>query len=101
MRNAIELLEALCGFLDESAITVQDDSTQLYAGGIDLQPLGKKLTENDFVATVKEAKELVRITKQHDADRWDQLKQDHAPAPRERSGDYEEHGTYHNQDGKA
>jgi len=56
MRNAIELLEALCGFLDESAITVQDDSTQLYAGGIDLQPLGKKLTENDFVATVKEAK---------------------------------------------
>ena len=129
MRTAIQLLEKICGFLDESSITVQDDPTPLYADGISLQPMAKKMVENEFVAAVREAKALIAQTPcrdcnkprgenlsaaarasgrcnkcQEERDEYyaEKLRMDHQDDRRERAkSDAEEHGTYWNNDGRA
>lgn len=62
-KSAIQVLEKLLDFLDESQITVGEDPTPLYAEGVDLQMIGKQLCANDFISTVREAKALIALTK--------------------------------------
>lgn len=77
--TSLDLLEKLLGFLDESLITVPDDPQPLYAGGIDLQPLGRELCKNDFIGTVKQAKDFVRAMREGPANQaaYSQRRKDH------------------------